>query len=75
MINQKLIPPKPELAPIQDGVTYPLDDFQRRTGLGRHAMRVARAKGLAVLRIGKRAFVRGEDFNRFLAAQQPAGAK
>ena len=55
-----------ELAPIENGTTYPLDEFQRRSGLGRHAMREARRKGLKVLRLGSRAFVRGEDFNTFL---------
>ncbi|MEZ6038895.1 MAG: hypothetical protein R3C20_00215 [Planctomycetaceae bacterium] len=55
-----------ELAPIEDGVTYPLDEFTRRAGLGRHAMREARAKGLKVIRLGNRAYVRGSDFNAFL---------
>lgn len=57
-----------ELAPIENGVTYPLDDFTRRSGLGRHAMREAKKKGLKVCRLGTRAFVRGSDFNAFLGA-------
>lgn len=56
-----------ELAPIENGCTYPLDEFQRRSGLGRHALRQARKGGLKVLRLGGRAYVRGEDFNSFLA--------
>ena len=57
-----------ELAPIEDGVTYPLDEFQRRSGLGRHALRQARRQGLKVRRLGGRAFVCGGDFNLFLAS-------
>lgn len=60
-----------ELAPIENGATYPLDEFQRRSGLGRHAMRQARKDGLKVRRLGGRAYVRGEDFNTFLE-QLPA---
>lgn len=55
-----------ELAPIQNGVIYPLDNFQLRTGMGRHAMRAARRSGLKVIRLGSRVFVRGDDFNAFL---------
>lgn len=55
-----------ELAPIENGCTYPLDEFQRRSGLGRHALRQARKSGLKVRRLGGRAYVRGEDFNSFL---------
>jgi len=56
-----------DLAPIENGVTYPLTEFQRRTGLGRHALRQARRQGLRVCRMGGRCYVRGEDFNAFLA--------
>ena len=55
-----------DLAPIVDGVTYPLPEFERRSGLGRHAMTQARRKGLKVCRLGGRVFVRGADFNAFL---------
>lgn len=55
-----------ELAPIEDGCTYPLDEFARRSGLGRHALRQARRNGLQVIRLGNRAFVRGKDFNEHL---------
>ena len=57
-----------ELAPIEDGATYPLDEFSRRSGLGRHALRQARRQGLPVRRLGGRAYIRGQDFNQFLAS-------
>jgi hypothetical protein len=61
-----------DLAPIENGVTYPLPEFERRSGLGRHAMAQARRKGLQVCRLGGRVYVRGEDFSEFLASQQDA---
>ena len=64
-----------DLAPIEDGVTYPLPEFERRSGLGRHAMAQARRKGLRVHRLGGRAYVRGQDFNEFLARQQDSDSK
>lgn len=57
-----------ELAPIESGCTYPLDEFARRSGLGRHALREARRKGLKVKRLGGRAYVRGDDFDEFIAS-------
>ena len=60
--------PSRDLAPIQNGVIYPLPEFERRSGLGRHALRQARRKGLKVCRIGGRAYVRGDDFNAFLSS-------
>lgn len=55
-----------ELAPIVSGVIYPLDCFQRSVGFGRFAMRQARRKGLRIIRVGGRAFVRGSDFLAFV---------
>ena len=51
---------------IRDGETYTLAELESRSGLGRFALRQLRIKGLIVRRISGRAFVRGEDFNRFL---------
>ena len=59
-----------DLAPIQDGTTYPLPEFERRSGLGRHALAQARRRGLKVCKVGGRAYVRGSDFNKFLATLQ-----
>lgn len=61
-----------DLAPIENGTVYPLSEFERRSGLGRHAMAQARRKGLKVCRTNGRAYVRGEDFIQFLASQQDA---
>ena len=56
------------LGPIENGTVYPLDDFKARTGLGSAALRTARRDGLVVKYIGGRAFIRGEDFISFVAA-------
>ena len=60
-----------DLAPIENGVTYPLPEFERRTGLGRYTMRQARRKGLPVFQVGNRRYIRGEDFNAWLMEQLP----
>lgn len=52
--------------PIVDSETYTLPGFMERSGMGRQAMASARRKGLRVIRIAGRAFVRGRDFNEFL---------
>ena len=62
--------------PIEPGTLYPLAEFQRRTGWGRHAVRKARGGGLTVHRAGNRAYVLGKDFidyvtGRTAAAGQP----
>ena len=49
---------------------YTLDEIKRRLGLGAHAMRQARRKGLAVRRIGRRGYVLGKDL---LAYVESAG--
>lgn len=50
------------LAPIRADETYPLELFERVSGLGRTAIRMARRKGLRVLYVQRRAFVRGSDW-------------
>ncbi len=64
-----------ELAGIDPNRTYRLEDFMRISGLGVHAMRTARRKGLKVRRSGNRGFVRGADFVSYLEAQDEAGAE
>lgn len=54
------------LTPISDHQTYPLAEFLRATGWGRHALRHARQQGLRVVRVSGRCFVRGRDFSEFL---------
>jgi len=56
------------LSSVRIDEIYPLSVFYRITGLGRHALRQARRKGLKVCRIGGRAYVRGDDFNAFLSS-------
>lgn len=47
-----------ELTP---GSLYTLDEFSRRTGLKRFALRTARKNGLRVLYVAGRAFVAADD--------------
>lgn len=64
------------LEPIEKGVSYPLELFQQKTGLGKGAMRSIRKKaeqrGIELVKYeGGRAFVRGDDWNRYLAGEAP----
>ena len=56
------------LGPIEPATLYPLAEFQRRTGWGRHAIRKARGDGLTVHRAGNRAYVLGRDFIDYVTA-------
>jgi len=58
-----------DLGHIDAKVIYPLSDFMKRTGLGRHAMPEARRNGLRDIHVGSRAFVRGGDFLEWLNCQ------
>lgn len=62
-----------QLGTIADDQTYPLAVFQKTAGLGKHALSQLRKQGLKVIRTGGRAFVRGRDFNAFLATLGEAG--
>ena len=55
--------------PIRPGEVYRLEEFQKRAGLGRAAMRAMRNRGLRVKRIGKFAFVAADDFLALLDEQ------
>lgn len=57
---------------ISDGESYTLREFSARTGLARYAIAQARKNGLPVIEIGKKRFVRGQDWHAFLAVR--AGA-
>jgi hypothetical protein len=50
------------LQPIETTKIYPLPVFEECSGLGRHALREMRRKGLKTIRCGGRVFVRGADF-------------
>ncbi len=48
---------------------YPLPLFRAATGLSAWAMRKARRNGLRIVKVGRRHFVRGSDWDRFLEQQ------
>lgn len=60
------------LGVIEDGVTYPLPLFMKLVGLSDWGMRLARRNGLIVRQVGRRRYVRGADWSRFL--EQPDAA-
>ena len=62
------------LGPIENGTSYPLDEFQRRTGLGAFALREAKKRGLRTIKAGARVFVRGDDFNTYLDQLAASGS-
>lgn len=53
--------------PIRADESYSLPEFKRRTGMSKYSLRRARSQGLAVKRIGNRAFITGQDWLAFLA--------
>lgn len=59
------------LGVIEDATTYPMPLFMQTSGLGKHALTGARRQGLKVVRLGGRVFIRGRDFNEFLASLSP----
>jgi hypothetical protein len=63
---------------ISMDAAYPLALFQRLAGLKKASIAEAKQKGLRVIRVGNRRFVRGCDFHKFLAtlvAQNKPGEK
>jgi len=60
---------------IDRDAAYSLAEFRRRTGLGSHALRQVRAAGLRVVEVGRKRYVLGADWLRFLerqAAEEPS---
>lgn len=51
---------------VRAGEVYSLPEFKSRTGMSQSAFTAAKRAGLSVFRVGKRAFVSGDDFMRFL---------
>jgi hypothetical protein len=45
---------------------YPVSEFSKLTGMGRSAFREACRQGLITRKVGKRLFITGEDFLRFV---------
>lgn len=54
---------------ISAAEAYGMAEFKKRTGWAEHAIRSAKKKGLRVVHVGGRSFVRGADFIDFLASQ------
>ena len=69
------------LSPIESGVAYPLQTFQERAGIGKHALRTLKRQGLRIIHPGGergRGFVRGDDFIQLLdrlAQEQQEGPR
>ena len=61
-------PNRDSLGMILSDATYTLGEFQRISGLGEAALRKARRQGLVVIRVGRRGFVKGRDFQDYLGA-------
>lgn len=66
-----LLPKITSLTPIRSDHAYSLEDFRRRTGLGRNGLRAARKKGLPIRKCGRNRYVLGADWHEFLR-NQPA---
>ena len=64
-----------EPASIEPDVLYRLDELQRRCGLAKHGMRMARRAGLKVSYLHRRCFVLGRDWIDYVqshgAAERP----
>lgn len=56
----------PSLGAIAADQSYPLPTFMRLTGLSLWAMRQARRKGLKLRTVGRRKFVLGSDWLKYL---------
>jgi hypothetical protein len=52
---------------IDTSKIYPLGGFMKTAGMSTWAMREARRRGLRVCKIGRRKFVRGADWDAYLA--------
>lgn len=66
-------PAAPTHCEIRADSVYPLSDFQRLTGLGPKATRAAARRGLKIVRIGRRSYVRGQSFIEFVDRQAAEG--
>lgn len=60
--------PKPP-GVIDRDAAYSLREFSARAGLNAHALRAARRKGLRVVALGRKRYVLGSDWLRFLEQQ------
>ena len=51
-----------KLNPIDSQLLYPLPVFMEYSGMSNYAVRMARRRGMRVLRVGGRGYVLGSDF-------------
>ena len=58
--------PEPGIGFIEPGVLYRIDEAKRRLGWEETALRTARGKGLKVMYLGNRAYVRGEALIEYI---------
>ena len=63
-----------EREPVERGKMYDYQDFLRRTGLGGYAMRQAKKKGLVVVELHGKQFVRGDDWFDYVERQTAPNA-
>ncbi|MFO0790060.1 MAG: hypothetical protein U0805_11445 [Pirellulales bacterium] len=60
---------------ISAGTSYPLPEFLRLAGFGRKTLAKAKREGLPVTRVGRNAFIDGDDWIAFCKAKaRKAGA-
>lgn len=57
---------------VSENEMYSLHEIKRRLGLGAHAIRTARKRGLRVLRIGRNDFILGTDLIRYAVETEDA---
>lgn len=62
-------PPAGKPGTISQLESYTLAEFRQRTKMGRYAFGKARKAGLPVREVGGKLFVRGADWDAFLAGQ------
>ncbi len=55
-----------DMGPIHADAVYGFEQFQKRTGQGRTALRSFRMQGLRVIRAGNRRYILGSDWIEFL---------
>jgi hypothetical protein len=54
---------------VDPAVIYPLQEVKRAFGLGEHALRQMRRRGLIIRRVGRRSFVSGASLCNFIEEQ------
>ena len=67
-------PPAPALGAVDTTKVYPLPEFQRLVGFSRWAVNAAERRGLRTVKVGRRKYVRGADWDAFLAQAQSTDA-